>query len=77
MTKKVDVISNCLECSWYIPKKMLCGATQRIVTLNGGQGFPDWCPLADLSQPPSNRGMVPGGPAGNRHERQPCHKEKA
>lgn len=53
MTRKIDIISNCLECSWCIPNKSLCGKTQKQIILHGEQGFPDWCPLKDDNPGPA------------------------
>jgi hypothetical protein len=41
--KKLDIISNCFECSWFMDEKY-CRKAQRHVE---GTGFPVWCPLQD------------------------------
>jgi len=44
--KKIDIITNCLECSQFV--RGICGRTQRkIVLVNSG--FPEWCPLPDAT----------------------------
>ena len=48
--KKIDIITNCLECSWFVVTKNFCGLSQRTIILDGG-GFPNWCPLPDATNP--------------------------
>jgi len=45
--KKIDIITNCLECSWLV--RGICGRTQRKIVLDK-PGFPDWCTLSDASE---------------------------
>jgi len=48
---KIDIISNCLECSWIVRKKKLCGYKQQEISLVGEAGFPAWCPLRGQETP--------------------------
>jgi hypothetical protein len=47
--KKLDIISNCFECSWFVRKRKFCGKAQRTVEWQNDEhtGFPVWCPLQD------------------------------
>ena len=44
--KKIDIITNCLECSWLV--NGICGRTQQLIILDNS-GFPEWCPLPDAT----------------------------
>jgi len=46
--KKIDIITSCLECSWFVKTKNFCGYSQRAIVLDGS-GFPDWCQLPDAT----------------------------
>ena len=46
--RKLDIISNCFECSWY-SKNEWCGKSQRDIEWRNDErtGFPWWCKLED------------------------------
>jgi len=46
--KKIDIITSCLQCSWFVKTKSFCGYSQRVIVLDGG-GFPAWCRLPDAT----------------------------
>jgi len=49
MMKKIDIISNCFECSWFIRKRQFCGKSQRPCEWENDEhtGFPLWCELKE------------------------------